>query len=63
MRHIKTRRRRRRTHKQHSRKTSQSDTASLRVDNFYLWANHKWLKEVPKTLPRRVEVYSSFRQF
>ena len=55
MRHIKTRRRRRRrTHKQHSRKTSQSDTASLRVDNFYLWANHKWLKEVPKTLPREL---------
>ena len=23
-------------------------------DNFYLWANHKWLKEVTKTLPREL---------
>jgi len=27
----------------------------LRVDNFYLWANQKWLKEVPKTLPRELK--------
>ena len=51
--HIKTRRRRR-THKRRSRKTNQANTASLRVNNFYLWANHKWLKEVPKTLPREL---------
>ena len=27
---------------------------SLRANNFYLWANQKWLKEVPKTLPREL---------
>ena len=27
----------------------------LRNNNFYLWANQKWLKEVPKTLPRELK--------
>jgi len=27
----------------------------LRADNFYLWANQKWLREVPKTLPRELK--------
>jgi predicted metalloendopeptidase len=26
----------------------------IQRNNFYLWANHKWLKEVPKTLPREL---------
>jgi predicted metalloendopeptidase len=25
------------------------------VNNFYLWANRKWLNEVPKTLPRELK--------
>ena len=29
-------------------------TDNLQRNNFYLWANHKWLKEVPKTLPREL---------
>ena len=28
---------------------------ALRADNFYLWANQKWLREVPKTLPRELK--------
>ena len=28
---------------------------ALRADNFYLWANEKWLREVPKTLPRELK--------
>ena len=24
-------------------------------DNFYVWANYKWIKEVPKTLPREMK--------
>ena len=24
-------------------------------DNFYIWANYKWIKEVPKTLPRELQ--------
>jgi predicted metalloendopeptidase len=28
---------------------------SLRANNFYLWANQKWLNEVPKTLPRELK--------
>jgi len=51
--HIKTRKRRHHHHRR-SRKTSHDD-ASLRVNNFYLWANRKWLNEVPKTLPRELK--------
>ena len=51
--HIKTRKRRHHHHRR-SRKTSYDD-ASLRVNNFYLWANRKWLNEVPKTLPRELK--------
>lgn len=50
----KTRRRRRRdtTHRtRHSRKNGDA----LRANNFYLWANDKWLKEVPKTLPKELK--------
>ncbi len=59
--HIKTRRRRRRRHaRTHThahvdtrRHTHAPDT--LRANNFYLWANQKWLKEVPKTLPKELK--------
>ena len=27
---------------------------NIQRNNFYLWANHKWLNEVPKTLPREL---------
>ena len=27
---------------------------NLQRNNFYLWANQKWLKEVPKTLPKEL---------
>ena len=39
-------------HKHTRRNTNIKD---LRNDNFYLWANQKWLKEVPKTLPRELK--------
>ena len=53
-----TRKRRQNRHRR-TRKITKSkkpnnhtDDATLRRDNFYLWANRKWLNEVPKTLPR-----------
>ena len=53
----KTRRRRRRrdttTHRTRHRHHQRDD--ELRTNNFYLWANQKWLKEVPKTLPRELK--------
>lgn len=52
--HIKTRKRRHYQHRK-SRKTKHHTDASLRVNNFYLWANRKWLNEVPKTLPRELK--------
>ena len=27
---------------------------NLQRNNFYLWANQKWLKEVPRTLPKEL---------
>ena len=41
-----------RRHKHTYRKPNDKD---LRNNNFYLWANQKWLKEVPKTLPRELK--------
>ena len=52
--HIKTRKRRHYHHRK-SRKPKHHADTSLRVDNFYLWANRKWLNEVPKTLPRELK--------
>ena len=52
-RHINTRKRRHHTH--HTRKKKHTDPSTLRVNNFYLWANQKWLNEVPKTLPRELK--------
>ena len=60
---MKTRKRR---HVHHYHRTTQktkksrrikhdNDASLLRVNNFYLWANNKWLKEVPKTLPRELK--------
>lgn len=61
--HIKTRRRRRRRHaRTHTHAHAHADTRrhthapdTLRANNFYLWANQKWLKEVPKTLPKELK--------
>ena len=44
--------RRSRRHKHTRRNTNAKD---LRNNNFYLWANQKWLNEVPKTLPRELK--------
>jgi len=61
---MKTRKRRHHVHHYHrtTQKTQKSrrikhknDASFLRVNNFYLWANNKWLKEVPKTLPRELK--------
>jgi len=35
--------------------TQRKRDRALRADNFYLWANQKWLREVPKTLPRELK--------
>ena len=51
--HIKTRRRRRHHHARTHARTHARDT--LRANNFYLWANQKWLNEVPKTLPKELK--------
>ena len=45
----------RRHHRNHTRKSRSHDTNYLRTNNFYLWANEKWLKDVPKTLPRELK--------
>lgn len=34
---------------------NKNNIKDLRNHNFYLWANQKWLKEVPKTLPRELK--------
>ena len=52
-----TRKRSHSHHRTHTRTRKKSnhhhtDDATLRRNNFYLWANRKWLNEVPKTLPR-----------
>jgi len=44
-----------RRHKSHKHTYRKSNDEHLRKNNFYLWANHKWLKEVPKTLPRELK--------
>jgi putative endopeptidase len=41
--------------RRYTRKSRSRDTNTLRTNNFYLWANQKWLKEVPKTLPRELK--------
>ena len=38
----------------HTRRRN-TNAKDIRKDNFYLWANQKWLKEVPKTLPRELK--------
>jgi predicted metalloendopeptidase len=46
-----------RTHHRHTRshKNHHQRDDTLRTNNFYLWANRKWLNEVPKTLPRELK--------
>ena len=60
-RHNKNINRRRRYHHHHDSTRRHKRTVrhrahdiDLQRNNFYLWANHKWLKEVPKTLPREL---------
>lgn len=51
------RHRHRHHHPSHShtvRHSMLNDDLHLRNNNFYLWANKKWLNEVPKTLPREL---------
>lgn len=48
-------RRRKHTHHHHRHTISHKNQDGLRVNNFYLWANQKWLREVPKTLPRELK--------
>jgi len=52
-RHSRIRRQQPHRHKHTRRNTKDPDR--LRADNFYLWANQKWMKEVPKTLPRELK--------
>ena len=51
-------RRRRRSHKRTVRRGKHNNhnhaKENIQRNNFYLWANHKWLNEVPKTLPREL---------
>ena len=50
--------RRRRDHHHHHRtvrRHHQHHQHHQQRDNFYLWANHKWISEVPKTLPRELK--------
>jgi predicted metalloendopeptidase len=44
-----------RRHKSHKHTYRKPNDKDLRNTNFYLWANQKWLKEVPKTLPRELK--------
>jgi len=48
-------RRRRRSHGRTVRRGKHNNNKEdIQRNNFYLWANHKWLNEVPKTLPREL---------
>ncbi len=47
-----TRSNHRKTHK-YVISTRHLEQQSIR-DNFYMWANYKWIKEVPKTLPKEM---------
>lgn len=53
--------RRKQTHKHGTRKTHKYTISTQHLeqqnkrDNFYIWANYKWMKEVPKTLPREMK--------
>lgn len=55
---IQTKRRRHKLQAQHRHKYTRRTTKkhdALRANNFYLWANQKWMNEVPKTLPRELK--------
>ena len=47
-------RRRRSSHSKHNRTVRRGKHDHIQRNNFYLWANHKWISEVPKTLPREL---------
>ena len=55
--HTKTRRSRIRRYPPRDKYTRRNtkDHDTLRANNFYLWANQKWINEVPKTLPRELK--------
>lgn len=42
-------------HSRHKHTYRKPNDKDLRNTNFYLWANQKWLNEVPKTLPRELK--------
>ena len=55
---IHTKRRRHKLQIQHRHKHTRRNPKNhdaLRANNFYLWANQKWMNEVPKTLPRELK--------
>lgn len=45
----------RNTHNPRHHVTQRKRDRVLHANNFYLWANQKWLREVPKTLPRELK--------
>jgi predicted metalloendopeptidase len=42
-------------HRFTQRNTNYRNDKAIRKNNFYLWANQKWIKEVPKTLPKELK--------
>jgi hypothetical protein len=58
---MKTRNNRHQRYHRHQRVNRQRFTRrnkpdkDIRKNNFYLWANQKWIKEVPKTLPKELK--------
>ena len=54
-RHTRYNEHRRHRHHRQQHITQRKRDRDLRANNFYLWANRKWLREVPKTLPRELK--------
>ena len=48
-------RRHRHIHRHHQSTQRNKNDKYLRKNNFYLWANQKWINEVPKTLPKELK--------
>ena len=53
--HMKTRRHKIRRYHRNKHTHRNNKNTDLRKNNFYLWANQKWINEVPKTLPRELK--------
>lgn len=48
-------RQRHRVNKKYKTLSTRNISQETSRDNFYIWANYKWIKEVPKTLPRELQ--------